>query len=263
MAAALDDRRYGAELEAETGLIADLARDADPSLPVPGCPEWTLGDLIAHLGRGHRWAAAIVSRRSTEYVPIDSLPGAQPPEDPVARSEWLRESAAEVVAAVREVGPDTAVWTLWLEVGRAGFWLRRRLHEALVHRADVSFALGRDFTAGAEPAADGVSELLELLASRGAAERRPETWGRLAGEGETLHFHATDEGLGEAGEWFVRRTPSGITWEHGHAKGDVAMRGAAGTLLLALYRRVPPDDPGLDVLGNRALLDHWLAHTAF
>ena len=263
MAKALDDRRYGAELEAETGLVADLARDADPSLPVPGCPDWALGDLIAHLGRGHRWGAAIVSRRSTEYVPIDSLPGAQVPAAGDARSSWLRESAEELVSAVREVGPDTPVWTLWLAGGRARFWLRRRLHEAVVHRADVSVAVGQDFVVGPELAADGVSELLELLASPGAGERRPETWGRLAGEGQTLHFHATDEGLGEAGEWFVRRTPAGIAWEHGHAKGDVAVRGPAGTLLLALYRRVPPDDPGLDVLGDRELLDHWLAHTAF
>lgn len=259
----LEDRRYGEGLESETGLIAELARGADPSLPVPGCPEWALGDLIAHLGRGHRWAAAIVSQQATERLPIDGLPGTSVPDPGDARSAWLRESAAEVVSSVRKVGPDTPVWTLGLAGGRARFWLRRRLHEALVHRADVSFALGLDYVAAAELAADGISEWLELLSSPGAAERRPETWGRLAGEGETLHFHATDEGLGEAGEWFVRRTPTGVTWEHGHAKGDVAVRGPAGTLLLALYRRVPPDDPGLDVLGDRGLLDHWLAHTAF
>lgn len=259
----LEDRRYDEGLEAETGLVADLSRDADPSLPVPGCPEWTLGDLLGHLGRGHRWAAAIVSQRATAPVPIDRLPGASVPAPGDARSAWLRESAAAVVASVREVGPDAPVWTLGVPGGRARFWPRRRLHEALVHRADVSFALGLDFVARPELAADGVSELLELLSSPAAVERRPETWGRLAGEGETLHFHATDEGVGEAGEWFVRRTPTGVTWEHGHAKGDVAVRGPASTLLLALYRRIPPDDPGLDVLGDRGLLDHWLAHTAF
>lgn len=261
--AELGDVRYGAELQAQTGLVADLVAHADPSLHVPSCPEWTLGDLITHLGRGHRWAAAIVSRRAAEPVPADAVPGAEAPEDPVARSEWLRESAAQVVEAVREVGPETPVWALRLPDGRARFWLRRRLHEAIVHRADASFALGRSFEVSPELAADGVSEWLELLSSPGAAERRPETWGRLAGGGETLHFHATDEGLGEAGEWFVRRTPGGVEWEHGHAKGDVAVRAPAATLLLALLGRVPLDDARLDVLGDRALLDHWAAHTPF
>jgi hypothetical protein len=36
----------------------------------------------------------------------------------------------------------------------------------------------------------------------------------LRGNGQTLHFHATDPGLGVAGEWLVRRTPSGVEWEH-------------------------------------------------
>lgn len=259
----LEDERYGEQLEAETGLVADLSRDADPSLRVPACPEWSLGDLLGHLGRGHRWAATIVSQRAMEPVPIDRLPDGSAPAPGDARSTWLRESAAAVVTAVRDAGPDTPVWTLGVPGGRARFWLRRRLHEALVHRADASFALGLDFVAGPEVAADGVSELLELLSSPGAVARRPETWGRLAGEGETLHFHATDEALGEAGEWIVRRTPTGVAWEHGHAKGDVAVRGPASALLLAVYRRIPPDDPRLDVLGDRGVLDHWLAHTAF
>jgi hypothetical protein len=78
-----------------------------------------------------------------------------------------------------------------------------------------------------------------------------------------LHFHATDEGLGDVGEWLVRRTPDGVVWEHGHGKGDVAVRGAAVNVMLLIMRRISPDDPRVEVIGDRALLDHWLKHTAF
>jgi hypothetical protein len=31
-----------------------------------------------------------------------------------------------------------------------------------------------------------------------------------------MHFHATDDGLRDAGEWLIRCTPDGPLWEHGH-----------------------------------------------
>lgn len=259
----VDYERYGAELEAETGRVADAVLGADPGLTVTTCPEWTLGELITHLGRGHRWAEAIVSQRAQERVSIDGLPDAEAPGDPGGRSAWLRERAVRLIEAVARVGPETPVWTLGVGGGTARFWLRRRLHEAVVHRADVLLTLGLPFEVAPSVAADGVSEWLDLLSAPRAVERRPQTWGRLAGAGETLHFHATDEPLGEVGEWFVRRTPDGVAWEHGHAKGDVAVRAPAAALLLALMRRVPVDDPALDVIGDRDLFEHWVAHTPF
>ncbi|HEY2442505.1 MAG TPA: hypothetical protein VGI31_05185, partial [Streptosporangiaceae bacterium] len=85
----------------------------------------------------------------------------------------------------------------------------------------------------------------------------------LRGDGQTLHVHATDDGLNGSGEWLVRRTPSGVTVEPGHAKADVALRGPAARLLFVLVRRLPVTDPGVEVLGNQALLTHWLAETGF
>ena len=38
----------------------------------------------------------------------------------------------------------------------------------------------------------------------------------------------------------------------------------AGTrLLLLLTRRLPAEDPGVEVFGEQALLTHWLEHTPF
>ena len=80
-------------------------------------------------------------------------------------------------------------------------------------------------------------------------------------EGKLLHLHATDEGVN--GEWLIRGVPGGVTVTAGHGKGDTALRGPASALLLVLLRRLPPDDPGVAVIGDRALLDGWLAATPF
>jgi hypothetical protein len=77
----LRDDRYDAELQAETASFAAAVRDADPARPVPTCPAWTLAQLTAHVGFGHRWAAVIVERRSTGPVPHDQADDLQVPED--------------------------------------------------------------------------------------------------------------------------------------------------------------------------------------
>ncbi len=107
-------------------------------------------------------------------------------------------------------------------------------------------------------AADGIDEWLWLL-----AEDPDEPPDQLRGEGQTLHLHATDEGLDGAGEWLITRTPAGIAVRAGHARADVAVRGPAVKLLLVLLRRLPAVEPGVAVLGDQALFTHWLENTQF
>ena len=73
----------------------------------------------------------------------------------------------------------------------------------------------------------------------------------------------TAEGLGAVGEWLITRTPTGINVQAGHARADVAVRGPAAKLLLVLLRRLPAGAPGTTVLGDQALLAHWLQNTPF
>jgi hypothetical protein len=49
----------------------------------------------------------------------------------------------------------------------------------------------------------------------------------------------------------------------GHGKADVAVRGPAADLLLVPTRRLPPSTSGVEILGQQALLTHWLEHTPF
>src|SRR5215467_2014078 len=155
---------FGDLLSTETERLAALVVLAEPTTAVPTCPEWTVRDLVAHVGRGHRWAAGLVATRATAPVPFDK---SEVPREPADWPAWLDEGTRALVTAVADAGPDCRVWT-WRPDKTAGFWLRRMLHDELVHRADAQVAVGQapDISAGvsAELAVDGVDDWLETVA---------------------------------------------------------------------------------------------------
>ena len=244
-----EDRFY-IELRACTAELAEIT-DGDLDRPVPTCPGWTFRQLVTHLGRGHRWAAQIVATRATAPVPTREVADGKLPEDPARHGPWLNAGADLVIEAVTAAGSDL-VWTM-TGMRPASFWARRRAHEAAVHLADAQLAAGRSVDLAPDLAADGVDEWLGLVAAGT----------ELRGDGQSLHFHATDAGLAGTGEWLVTRTPSGVTVQRSHGKADVAVRGPAADLLLVLTRRLPPSAPAVEILGEQALLTHWLQHTPF
>ncbi len=259
--APLSEDRYLDALAAQSALFAEALVGTDLQQRVATCPDWTLYQLTEHLGQTHRWATAIVTQPATTAPARSELNATAAPEAAGALSTWLRDGAGALVDAIRAADPQTPVWS-WAGDHSLGFWARRMAHETAVHRADAELALGREFTLEADLAADAISEWLGFLSLPQAVEHRPEL-AELRGDGQILHLHSTDPGLGEAGEWIVRRTPSGPVWEHGHAKGNVAVRGPVVSLLLVMMRRVPPSQAPIDVLGDARVLEHWLAHTQF
>lgn len=247
---------YVAALTEQNALLADLYRTADPEREVPTCPGWTLRKLVTHVGRGDRWASTIVRERAEAYVDIRTVAGGKPPEDQQGAADWLAAGVRELVDAVAAAG-EVAVWT-FTGPQPAPWWVRRRLHEATVHRADAALALGAGYDLPAELAADGIEEWLDLLAARPAAA------GPVPLEiGQTLHLHATDDGLGGTGEWLVHGDAVALSWERGHARGQVAVRGRAVDLLLAVLRRAPADGERVQVLGDPSVWTTWLERTGF
>lgn len=249
---------HTAALLDENRAFGELIRGGDPSTPVPTCPEWNLRQLFRHLGRGHRWAAQIITDRVEHALDPRTVTGGKPPEDPDEAITWLHEGAQRVIDAVEQVGADTPVWT-FLGPRPANWWIRRRLHEATVHRADAALALGRTYTLAPELAADGISEWLDLITARAGSDGMP----LPLADGQTVHLHATDAGLGEAGEWTISTNGSGLTWSHEHGKGAVALRGGATDLLLSILGRVPAADTEIAVFGDARVWQHWLDHTPF
>ncbi len=247
---------YAAAFLDENRAFAELFRDADGSAPVPTCPGWSLTQLLRHVGRGDRWAAQIVRDRLDDYLDPRAVEGGKPPPDTADAISWLQGGAQRLVDAVELSGVETPVWTF---LGRrpANWWIRRRLHETAVHRADAAIATGGEFTLEANIAADAVTEWLERVAIQAGSEGAP----LPLEDGDTLHLHATDPGLGEAGEWTVGVEGPAITWTHEHGKGSVALRGGAADLLLAMTRRVSVADTGIELFGDDGVWQNWLDRT--
>lgn len=229
-------------LSAASATVADRA-GALRDRPVRACPEWDVARLVAHLGGVYSWAAAIVaaagSRPDTER--------AAPPPEPDGLIPWFAEQRDRLLATLASHRPDQPAWTfVRRDPATVGWWYRRQAHETVLHAWDVGDAGGEPDPISAEVAADGVDEVLtELLP--GYLRRRP-----VPGLGGTLHLHATDT----PGEWSLDlAAPDLVRREHG--KADTAVRGPASGLLLWVWNRRSADRAGLEVFGDRGVVDAW------
>jgi uncharacterized protein (TIGR03083 family) len=243
---------YCDALATEVERFASTVDSADLSAPVTTCPPWDLAGLIKHLGMLYRWAGRMAAEGMTSRLSFRDL-DLRFPDDPRAIVGWFRSRGDEVLTDLRAISPDQPTWT-WGADQHARFWPRRLLHETLIHGADADLALGREPTIDTRLAVDGADEFLENLPYATFSPVIKD----LKGDGETLHFHCTDAD----GEWLIELHPAGFTWQHGHAKGDVAVRGAASDLMLLLYGRRKPQGESFQVFGDEALLDRWLAHSS-
>ncbi len=240
----MEPRQHLVALAADSAALAEAAERAGLDAGVPSCPGWTVGDLVAHVGRVHRWATTVVAERHTEPVSVKGEPRAPGRPDLLG---WYRQGAADLLAALRGVDPGEPMWVWANAESTAAFWIRRQAQETAVHRWDAEAAAGAPGVIDPLLGVDGIDELLDVLLPTGRL-------GDLTdGAGETLHLHATDT----AGEWLIRFDAGGPVVTRGHAKGNAAARGPAGELLLLLWGRRRPAE--LEVLGDVALVEHWQA----
>ncbi|MHC5903334.1 maleylpyruvate isomerase family mycothiol-dependent enzyme [Streptomyces sp. S6] len=239
----LTHERYCDEIELRVEGLREVVRSgADPGDVVPTCPEWSLRELLWHVGGELRWVAVQVRDRVQEFRPIEKVSG-----EPL--DAWLGESGDLVVGALREAGPEARVWA-WTERQDTGFWARRMAHELTVHSADAAFTAGVPYEVAPEMAADAIDEWLEIVVwvqrnmpHQGAKE--------LVGQ-RTWSIRLETPGA----EWFVEWGPDGVAWRRAHEKADVVMRGTLTDVMLAFYRRLPLD--AVEVLGERQVLEYWL-----
>src|SRR5246127_5126298 len=219
-------------------------------------PDWTVGQLIRHLGGAQRWAAEMVRTCATEPMPDDHFRdvSAYSREDSAVLAPWLLDGATQLADALRSAGPGAPVDTGPIPAGVAAFYARRFTHETAVHRADATLALDHPYSLERAVAIDGLDEWMELGSLPMHFELHP--WTReLLGPGRTLHFHATDTGPEDAAEWVVDLTGDALAWRRAHEKSAVAVRGPVVELLLVVYRRRSLTDGTVEVLGDRGLLD--------
>jgi uncharacterized protein (TIGR03083 family) len=192
---------------------------------VPGCPDWTGRDLLAHLGEVQRfWAQAVVAGKP-EGPPGDvDVPERKPAGDLL---DWSERSTGALLDAFGAAGPDRPVWSWW-GATTSGRVARHQVQEAGMHAWDGEDAVGR---AGplrpADLAADGVDEFLTVeVPTNGGWPHDPATVGLIA-----------DDAPG--GGWRVVLGPGGGRLEAGPAAGNAVLGGSASDLVLALYGRRP------------------------
>lgn len=231
------------------GWIEALRREGDAlvgvvpaDIDVPTCPGWTLVDLYHHLGSVHRWQLAQIS--TPDPTTLQPPPKVELPEDPDDLVDWLLDGVDQVADRLEDVGPEHPC-SSWFGPRPATFWARRAAHETAGHRWDAQAAVTSPEPFEPAAAVDMLDEILEIAVPR-RLERSP--W---SDPPATLHLHATDVD----GEWMLHLDGATITVEHGHGKGDVAVRGPASDLALVVFGRIPVTR--LEVFGDAALVERW------
>ncbi|WP_410621118.1 maleylpyruvate isomerase family mycothiol-dependent enzyme [Amycolatopsis sp. cmx-8-4] len=214
---------------------------------VPTCPEWTLFDLVRHLGDGRNaWAATIAAGpgATAKAAPRDA---SAPPREREALLAWSAASTRELLDALREAGPDRGCWAWWGTTQSpltCGAVARRQLHEVAVHTYDAQVTAGAPRPLPDEVALDGAEEFLSTFSTTTVA------WPH---EPAVVDYHAA-----EGRSWRHRLAADGARAERLPAPAagdapDATARGTAHDLVLAFYGRIPLDSLTLD--GNRRLFD--------
>ena len=250
-----------------TRRLAESAAAAGPDAAVPTAPEWTMTDLVEHVGQTQHWVAEIIERRVTDPTQLPMAMTALP-TDPGEWQAWLSESAQRAVRACSDGALDAPVFNpAGDERPGTRFWLSSLLNEAVVHGFDAANAAGRqadiDADIDTDIAAALISNHLTMLTAPTWEIQRSESAHAIRGTGQTVQWLATDAAQ-DAGAWLVEQRPDGATWRPGIRPADVTVTGPARSLLLTLTRRLPLTDRelGISIDGDTDLVQHWLDNTA-
>jgi uncharacterized protein (TIGR03083 family) len=207
---------------------------------VPTCPEWTLRDLVQHLGQSQRRWAGIVAAG-----PAGGPPAGTAPPVPPDLLTWSAESTAQLLDALRAAGPDRGCWTWWdrsESPQTSDAVARHQVQHVAVHTYDVQITLGAAQPLPDEVALDGVEEFLSTSCAGSYA------WPH---EPCTVDYQAT-----EGRSWRLSLAADGVRLSRPESVADASLRGTASELVLALYGRIPVDS--LKVDGDRRLFDRLL-----
>jgi uncharacterized protein (TIGR03083 family) len=192
---------------------------------VPSCPDWSLTELIWHLGRVQRFWANTLSAGDVEpEFPSDT----RGPTEAGELEQWFDAGTRELLDALHEVPWDTPAWTWWKDDRTVGAIARHQVQEAAVHRWDAQLAAtGTPQPLPAQLADDGVDEFCWIAR-------------QMRGQ-QPIAFHATD---------------TGKTVTAGDGEPVATASAKASDLVLLLYSRVSADEVTVD--GDRAALDAFL-----
>jgi uncharacterized protein (TIGR03083 family) len=234
--------------------LLETAHRRDLDQAVPFCPNWSLRDLITHIGWVYRWVSVIVGEnRKTPPSGVEREKLQDPdPSDDLAIVARLESALDGILTTLREAPPQLTSWTTWETQDARRFWARRMLHETVIHRVDVqnvgseTTVLGSEL--GSSVSADGIDEMVCGFASRYAKTLRTTN-------PAVLELDAVDAGH----RWWVELGPNPPRFGRGAYRGATSatsVSGRSGELLLFLWNRRSAE--GLDIRGHSHVLDTWV-----
>ena len=213
-----------AHLERDGQSLAAAAERAGWDAAVPAT-DWTVRDLVTHVGGIHRWAADIVRTASASAATeAGRAVGSGPSDDQLL--EWYRDGHAELVQTLRTAPAGLDCLAFLPAPTPLAFWARRQAHETAVHRADAEAAAGLTQTFDVEFAQDGIAEML-----LGFAARRSNAIDRSA----TLLLRPSDSGE----PWLITLGGERIIAERDAVidDADATVAGTSGDIYLWLWNR--------------------------
>lgn len=219
------------QISDRSAALREAAARVDLAAPVPGCPGWSVRDLVAHLGEVQRFWAVVAAAGPRQQPPgDDEVPGRLPSGDLLA---WSEESTGALLAALRQAGPGQGCWTWWAASPApqdTTAVARHQVQEAAVHARDAQAAAGSTAPLPAAIALDGVDEFLTV--SLGAMAG----WQPWPHDPAQVAFRAA-----EGASWLVslERGGGGVTRPPDGALpgADAVITGSASDLVLFLYGR--------------------------
>jgi uncharacterized protein (TIGR03083 family) len=230
-----------AALEHDTEALEVAARAAGPDATVPGCPGWTVTDVLEHTGSVLYRASLIIGERR-ERRPHRSETTA-PPGDPFG---WYEKGRGAIIPVLRAADPTADYWT-FRGPNPLRWWLRRLASETAVHRVDAEQAAGWDVAVDPAFAADGIDEKLEtylpVIARQQPLERSVtvvlraddvgSAWTVTVGDEVTVARREEPAAATVAASaadlylWLWQRAPDGRVSVSGDATAVEVLRGAA------------------------------------
>ena len=237
----------------ESGRFATVLADADPSRPVPSCPDWDAADLVWHLTEVQLFWGAIVRDRLADPGPAQAAMPERAAQYPALLAQF-REASAALIAALDDTADNVSMWT-WSDDHSAGFIRRRQAHEALIHRLDAELTTGSLSAVDPALATDGVNEALRFMYGGSPA------WGTFTPGPGTGRIATADTGS----QWFVQlgrfrgTSPStGTTYddpslqvvEGGTSPATFSVTASARDLDAWLWNRPPLEDITVEGTGE-------------
>jgi uncharacterized protein (TIGR03083 family) len=233
-----------------SAFVAAISEDGVLNRQVPSCPDWTVGDLVRHLGAVYRRIRTHVGNGDAQAA----WPGLTMPDDAPTAADpqvvgWFQGEFTQLDRFFDALDADAPAWNWAPQSRTAAFWFRRMAHESAVHRWDAQTAIGLPEPMESKLAGDTVAEVLDTMVPAGRRRHTADVTG-------IVHLTATD--LGQ--EWTLRLRGQGIALldtdtlldDDAHPARATAS-GTASDLALALWGRVAFDV--LEIAGDVSLLE--------